>query len=176
MKAERSPAQQEATRKLVGRRKKRAAAKCDEYSIPPHYTVKLVRDVHSPPSEATCRTDMANQILTTIMGDLPHEEAHILMLDAQCRIIGTVKVGQGGAHNCALSPGDALRPAIAHNARAIIFSHNHPSGDTNPSFEDRALTNRLKRACDLLGIALADHIIVCDDVSKAYSMHQGGDL
>ena len=57
-------------------------------------------------------------------------------------------------------PQDAYIRAIRHNAAAVIFGHNHPSGDVQPSREDRALTKRLVDAGKLLGIDVLDHIII----------------
>ena len=57
-------------------------------------------------------------------------------------------------------PQDAYTCAIRHNAAAVIFGHNHPSGDVQPSMEDRAITKRLVDAGKLLGIDVLDHIII----------------
>ena len=56
-----------------------------------------------------------------------------------------------------------LLTTCINNAAGIICFHNHPSGDTTPSSQDRAATNRLKQAGELLGIPVIDHIIVGDD-------------
>jgi DNA repair protein RadC len=57
-------------------------------------------------------------------------------------------------------PRECFFPAIEHSAAAIIAVHNHPSGDPTPSAEDRDVTRRLQRAGELLGIVLADHVVV----------------
>ena len=119
---------------------------------------------------------MARAILTTLMGDLPHEEMHILMLDVRSRIIGSVRVSQGGMGAAAITAGDILRPAIVHCARALIVGHNHPSGDTTPSRDDLNMTRQLQAACGTVGIVLLDHIIVNGTEADAYSMEEHGDI
>ncbi len=60
-------------------------------------------------------------------------------------------------------PREALRPAVADGAAAVAFVHNHPSGDPTPSAEDRGITTRLKKAAEMLGIRVLDHVIVGRD-------------
>jgi DNA repair protein RadC len=57
-------------------------------------------------------------------------------------------------------PRECFFPAIEHAAAAVVAVHNHPSGDPTPSSEDRDVTRRLQRAGELLGIPLADHVVV----------------
>lgn len=66
-----------------------------------------------------------------------------------------------------------FRPAIAHNARAIIVAHNHPSGDPTPSPDDRAVTRNLLEAGRVLDIPLLDHVIVTPD-GAYFSFSEGG--
>ena len=60
-------------------------------------------------------------------------------------------------------PREVFKPLILMNAGAWICAHNHPSGDTAPSPEDRVLTSRLRQSADLLGISLLDHLILTDE-------------
>lgn len=60
-------------------------------------------------------------------------------------------------------PREVFKPAILHNAAAIICFHNHPSGDPEPSKEDIKITNCLVKAGKIIGIKILDHIIVSDD-------------
>ena len=65
-------------------------------------------------------------------------------------------------------PREVFRPAIQESASALILVHNHPSGDPTPSHEDKTITKNLKRAAEVLGLRLIDHIIPGRD--KAVSM------
>jgi DNA repair protein RadC len=89
------------------------------------------------------------------------ESFSVLLLDAKNQAIGRARrVSLGTANSVGVHPRDVFRLAIARNACAIIVGHNHPSGDVQPSEDDRLITQRLKEAGALLGIPVLDHIIV----------------
>ena len=69
---------------------------------------------------------------------------------------------------------EVFKPAIVSNAYALICGHNHPSGDPQPSQEDRTLTKRLVDAGKLLGIPVVDHVIIGDGTGKAFSFADEG--
>jgi DNA repair protein RadC len=69
-----------------------------------------------------------------------------------------------------------MKPAILANAAALICGHNHPSGDPQPSEEDRVITTRLVEAGKLLGIGVLDHLIVGDGTTAYYSFADAGAL
>jgi DNA repair protein RadC len=81
-------------------------------------------------------------------------------LDARNRVLGEVRVALGGVSACPVSPGDVFRALVREAAVGAVLVHNHPSGDPTPSAEDIALTERLVRAGDLLGVRVLDHVIV----------------
>jgi DNA repair protein RadC len=84
----------------------------------------------------------------------------LIMLDVRGRLLRTVKVAEGSLTQCPVSPRDTLRPAIREGAHSVIFVHNHPSGDPSPSPEDQDLTERLRGACEIMGVVARDHVIV----------------
>jgi DNA repair protein RadC len=88
------------------------------------------------------------------------ESVILLGLDGRNRVIGIVEISRGGAHGCALTPADVLTTALVMGSRAIVLAHNHPSEDPTPSAEDIAMTDAIKRACDVVGLPLLDHIVV----------------
>jgi len=105
--------------------------------------------------------DDAYAYLSTFMLDKNHEEMWVLLLDRAKHVKTRVMVSSGGV---AATVGDEkiiLRHAITHLASSIILAHNHPSNNARPSSQDDALTTRVKRACEAVGIPLDDHIIVC---------------
>jgi DNA repair protein RadC len=83
-----------------------------------------------------------------------------LLLDARHRLIRKVTVSKGTLDASLVHPRDVFREAIRTNAGAIVLVHNHPSGDPEPSSDDRELTDRLIRAGEILGIKILDHVIV----------------
>jgi DNA repair protein RadC len=84
----------------------------------------------------------------------------ILALDSKHRLLGEKIVATGGRHSVAITPADVFQAALPFRPRSIVAFHNHPSGDPHPSEEDKALTYRLTRAGEVLGIALVDHIVL----------------
>jgi DNA repair protein RadC len=85
-----------------------------------------------------------------------------LLLDAKNRLIKDVRISEGTLTNSLIHPREAFKEAIRESAAAVIFIHNHPSGDPAPSRDDIAVTERLKNTGDIVGISVIDHIIIGD--------------
>ncbi|HTM43727.1 MAG TPA: DNA repair protein RadC [Polyangiaceae bacterium] len=94
------------------------------------------------------------------LGSLEHEEVWLLSLNAKHQVISRRRIALGGAHGCALTPKDVLRPAIRDCACAIVLVHNHPSGDCAPSASDIEMTQIVAQAALLVGMQLLDHVVV----------------
>ena len=92
--------------------------------------------------------------------DLPVEEFHVAILDAQHRLERDVTVTRGILNSSLVHPREVFREAIAERAAAVILVHNHPSGDPTPSADDRVVTEQLVAAGRLLDIPVHDHLIV----------------
>ncbi|MBA4071836.1 MAG: hypothetical protein C0497_08390 [Gemmatimonas sp.] len=92
--------------------------------------------------------------------DMPVEEFHVAILDAQHRLERDVCVTRGILNSSLVHPREVFREAIAERAAAIILVHNHPSGDPTPSADDRAVTEQLVAAGRLLDIPVHDHVII----------------
>ena len=91
-----------------------------------------------------------------------HEVFLCLFLDSQHRIIAQEELFQGTIDSAAVYPREVLNRAFYHNAAAVIFAHNHPSGVAEPSEADVSITRRLKSALDLVDIKTLDHLVVGD--------------
>jgi DNA repair protein RadC len=96
------------------------------------------------------------------LSDLPHEEFWILLLNRNNKIIRTELVGRGGVSGTVADVRLILKSAVEHLASSIVLSHNHPSGNLQPSKEDINLTQKVKQAATLFDIQVIDHIIVGD--------------
>jgi len=96
----------------------------------------------------------------------------ILLLDGKNRITRKVQVSEGSLNQSIVHPREVFAPAVRESAAAVIFIHNHPSGDPAPSREDRDITRRLQEAGDILGIKVLDHIIIGD--GSYYSFVESG--
>ena len=92
--------------------------------------------------------------------DLPVEEFHVAVLDAQHRLERDIAVTRGILNSSLVHPREVFREAIAERAAAIILVHNHPSGDPSPSADDRNVTEQLVSAGRLLDIPVHDHVII----------------
>ena len=97
-----------------------------------------------------------------LLRDLRQEEFHALLLDSQHRVIRDVVVTRGILDASLIHPREVFRPAILETAAAVILVHNHPSGDPQPSSEDRAVTRQLRDAGRAIGIPVLDHVVVGD--------------
>lgn len=116
----------------------------------------------------------AYRYMRTFMLDKNHEEMWMLVLDRAKHVKAKVMVSSGGTSATVGDEKIILRQAIVSLASSIILAHNHPSNNARPSIQDDALTQRLKKACDAVGIPLDDHIIVCR--GGYYSYHNEGKL
>ena len=103
------------------------------------------------------------------LGDLPHEESHVLLLNQQLRIIGSQLIGRGGITGTVVDVRLILKKALLANATQIALCHNHPSGTLRPSREDDQLTDHLKKAAEVMNIRLIDHVIVTSAGYYSYS-------
>ena len=97
-----------------------------------------------------------------LMGDLQHEEFWLLMLNRANRVVGRYKVSQGGLSGTVIDTRIILKKALDNLASSIIVCHNHPSGNNQPSDADVKITEKLKKAAEMLEIKLLDHVIIAD--------------
>jgi DNA repair protein RadC len=83
-----------------------------------------------------------------------------IYLDAKNRVIADETLFTGTVTASAVYPREVVEAALAHSAAAVIFAHNHPSGDPSPSSDDLAITQKLVKACGLMGITVHEHLII----------------
>jgi DNA repair protein RadC len=83
-----------------------------------------------------------------------------LLLDAQNRLIEAAEMFRGTLTQTSVYPREIVKTALARNATAVIFAHNHPSGVAEPSRADELLTRQLKQALELVDVRVLDHFIV----------------
>jgi len=89
-----------------------------------------------------------------------HEVFVVLFLDAQNRFIACEEVFRGTLTQTSVYPREVVKAALKHNAAAVVFAHNHPSGAAEPSIQDQALTRTLADALALVDVKAIDHFIV----------------
>jgi DNA repair protein RadC len=99
----------------------------------------------------------------------PHEAFVCLFLDAQHRVIGVEELFRGTLTQTSVYPREVVKAALAANAAAVIFAHNHPSGIAQPSQADELLTRQLKEALSLVDIRVLDHFIVAGTQALSFA-------
>jgi DNA repair protein RadC len=116
------------------------------------------------PRETKSPEEAYNAIKTiTNVQEEAQEVFGILVLNTKNKIVAVHEISRGTLSASIIHPREVFKPAVLHNAAAIICFHNHPSGDPEPSREDVELTKRLFEAGKIMGIEVLDHIIVGDD-------------
>ncbi|MBO1363279.1 DNA repair protein RadC [Prevotella sp. A2931] len=108
------------------------------------------------------------------MQDLDVEEAWILLMNRNFKLIKSLCVSHGGLSETAVDVRVIMREAILSNATVLALCHNHPSGNARPSHMDDTLTQRVKKAAELMRVYLLDHVIITD--GRYYSYHEEGRL
>lgn len=94
------------------------------------------------------------------LANYDREVFSVLLLDSQHHLIEYKKLFFGTIHSASVHPREAVKIALQHNATAVIFAHNHPSGDATPSIADRKITEKLRDAMALVDVRVLDHIVV----------------
>jgi len=105
--------------------------------------------------------------LASQIGHYEHEVFAALFLDSKHRIIKFEELFSGTIDQASVYTREVAKRALHHNAAAIIFTHNHPSGITDPSQSDISLTQRLVASMELIGVRVLDHIIVANNQSQS---------
>lgn len=105
--------------------------------------------------------DIYNYFYPRMQG-LRKEHFYSILLDVKNRLIREIRISEGTLTASLIHPRESFRNAVRESAASVIFIHNHPSGDPTPSREDIAITERLEKAGETLGIKMLDHIIVAD--------------
>jgi len=96
----------------------------------------------------------------------------VVMLDTKNHPIGIHEVSRGGLNFAAAHPREVFRAALVAGAASIILGHNHPTGNVTPSANDKTLTIELKKAGELLGVSVLDHVIVGLGTDKYTSLKE----
>ena len=108
------------------------------------------------------------------MQDLSTEEGWALYLNQKCKLIKAVRLSQGGISATLIDVRIVMREAVQCNATAMILCHNHPSNNMHPSRDDDSLTERIKKAGEVMSVKLLDHVIIGD--GSYYSYNEEGKL
>ena len=118
---------------------------------------------------ALTRPEDAGRFLTARLRAYPHEVFACLFLDNRHRVLAFEEMFRGTVDGAAVYPREVVRQCLTHNAAAVIFAHNHPSGVAEPSQADEVITRRLKSALALVDIRVLDHLVVGDAACVSFA-------
>ena len=108
------------------------------------------------------------------MADLKTEEFWALLLNQHYRLIKAVRISQGGITETLADIRVIMKECVVNNATILAVCHNHPSGHVTPSKCDDELTRSINKACELMRLHFADHVIITD--GQYYSYHEQGKI
>ena len=109
------------------------------------------------------------EYLCAKLAGFEHEVFAVLFLDTHHRLIEYAEMFRGTIDGASVYPRELVKEALRHNAAAVIISHNHPSGNPEPSQADKVLTQRLNEALRLVDVRVLDHVIVAGNSTASFA-------
>lgn len=126
--------------------------------------IRMVKDHSIPYGGQTMSSPKAiAELARGFIGEEAREMVVAIYLDVKYKATAIHTVSVGNASSSLVHPREVFKAAILSNASSIILVHNHPSGDPTPSFEDGMITEKIQNAGKIMGIPLADHVIIGDE-------------
>ena len=135
-----------------------AAASHDEAAIIVH--ALAIIDKHWQAGEALTSPRDSAAFLKLKLGGYAWEVFGVLFLDNRHRVLAFEEMFRGTLDGASVHPREVVRAALQHNAAAVIFAHNHPSGVAEPSAADRNITRQLRDALSLIDCRVLDHLVI----------------
>jgi len=114
--------------------------------------------------DAMSNVDDVKNYLKSKLQQYPFEVFSCLFMDNKHRVIAFEELFRGSIDSATVHPREVMRRALHHNAAAVVFAHNHPSGMVEPSQSDRMITTKLQQALELIDVRVLDHFIIGDEV------------
>ncbi|MCK5381602.1 MAG: DNA repair protein RadC [Candidatus Latescibacteria bacterium] len=128
---------------------------------------RFAREGKGPRTMIRTSSDVARFYFPT-MRDLKKEVFKCVLLDGKNRMMKDVTISEGSLSVSVVHPREVFNPVVRESAAAVLFVHNHPSGDPTPSEEDIEVTKQLVEAGKILGIRVLDHVIIGDGRSVSF--------
>lgn len=128
------------------------------------YTFRVLREETPYYSSRVTTLDDAAKFLRQVYNTLDGDREHfvVLVTDYKNQVIGMKVLGSGTYRSVAVSTRDVVLAVLRLDGSGFLVAHNHPTGDTTPSEQDRLLTRRLEQAATVLDLRFLDHVIVGD--------------
>jgi DNA repair protein RadC len=144
-------------------------------------TVTFVRELklnyrgnHGESFDVARSPERAAQLIRRVLPDNVREHFVALLVDSRTQVVGYYVAATGTGSSCPVGVREIFQAAVVAGAQALVVGHNHPTGNPEPSSDDRAVTQRLRLAGELLGIPILDHLIV--GTETFFSLHEHGEL
>ena len=127
----------------------------------PKVQISMVKEVYVSNTAYRCSEDVAqSEIADNELRSSDREKFICVHFNIKNQIISYEVVSMGSLTSSIVHPREVFKAAILANAASVLFMHNHPSGDTEPSIDDIEITNRLCKAGNILGFNVLDHLII----------------
>lgn len=138
----------------------------------------VVREAEVPSPQVINHPDDSARLATEFVKACDDDKEHfwVVLLNQKHHYLMHTEVSMGSQSASLVHPREVFGPAVREGAATIVLVHNHPSGEPQPSAEDRELTARLKDCGKLLGIEVLDHVIVGNGTGRWVSFRDRGDL
>ena len=131
---------------------------------------ELIEEKFRRQFQALSNPDSVRLFLKIRLGGREHEVFAALFLDSHLRLIEYVELFRGTIDESMVHPREVVKEALDHNAAAVIFAHNHPSGVARPSKADETITNRLTWALEVIGVEVVDHLVVGESIASFHEL------
>ncbi len=129
--------------------------------------IELSKRIFSSSSNNNIVIKSPQDVSNLLMPELRYEKQEVfklILLNIKSQVIAVPQISKGGLTSSIVHPREVFKEAVKRSSAGIILVHNHPSGVPDPSQEDINITQKLKKAGDLMGIDVLDHIIIGDGV------------
>ncbi len=139
--------------------------------------LEIGKRLFSKTTETKIRVAKAQDVLNLLKGRLrgnKKEKFLVVLLNSKNFLIRTIEITEGGVAEVRPLIREVISKTLEYFADRVICVHNHPSGDPNPSAEDRAFTNDLIKAMDYVGIKFLDHVIIAEE--SYFSFNESGEM
>ena len=144
----------------------------------PVYKLMLVKESevsYRKEKEKCCDPESVCRLLKEFgLNDQPEESFVLLTLDARVNITGLFEISKGALSSCYVDMKSIFKRVLLSTAACFMVAHNHPSGDCIPSTHDDEITNRLKKAAEVIDVKFIDHLIVVPGNNQYFSYHENG--
>jgi DNA repair protein RadC len=133
------------------------------------YIAEEMRQYSGDSDKAVTQPKEARNLARLLVGGSPRELFGVMFLDNQHRLIESEITNTGTIDGASIYPREIVKRALFHNAAAVIFTHNHPSGVAEPSGADERITTRLVNALQLIDVRVLDHLIIGRDSTVSFA-------